>query len=81
MRNCGVRNNIIPNRNPDSLEEDASIMVYRISFNGEKGGYIDIDFDRIIETLRDIEVGDSYTFSKERIPAAKYLSLPEFEGF
>lgn len=61
--------------------EGAEIEVFKVSLPGEEVGYIDKDFDSIIETMRAMDVGESYTLSRQTMPAVKYLSLPEFEGF
>lgn len=61
--------------------EGAEIEVWRVSLPDCDGGYYDRDFDSMVEGLRHIDVGDSYSIHKESMPAAKYLSLPEFQGF
>ena len=58
--------------------EKAEIDVWRVSLPGSPGGYIDHDFQRVVESMDESE---SYIIRKERMKVGKYLVLPEFQGF
>ncbi len=92
MKNCAVCSKAIPDDHPALHNheagisicmgcEGAEIEVFKISLPGEKSGYVDRDFDSIIQSIRDMDVSESYTISKQTMPAAQYLSLPDFDGF
>jgi hypothetical protein len=61
--------------------EGAEIEVWRVSLPGEKGGYVDRDFDSMIEGLREMDVDSSLEVHKEMMRATAYIALPEFMGF
>jgi RNase P subunit RPR2 len=59
--------------------EDVTVLVYEIEYGGSS--YIDRDLNNIIPTLEDMDEGDNYNVSRERMKIVEYLSLPEFDGF
>jgi len=63
------------------MMSDTEIEVWRVSLPGEKGGYIDRDFEKMVEGLRHMDVGSSLEVHKETMLATKYIALPEFTGF
>jgi hypothetical protein len=61
--------------------ENKEIEVWRVSLPGEKGGYIDSNFESMVEEFRELDVGSSLEIHKEMMLATKYITLPEFTDF
>ena len=67
--------------NHEKKLKELIVDVYRIGFG--KASYYDIDHNKMIETITniDIAVGEVYTISKHTIPKAEYEKMGEFDGF
>lgn len=59
--------------------EGKSIKAYKVECGGD--AYIGQDFNGVTSLLAGIDIGDEYTISVVEMSLAKYLSLPEFQGF
>lgn len=60
--------------------EFSEIDVYEVRLNGSS--FVERDVQQIIPLLESMDSGDEvYSVGKVRMKLAKYITLPEFEGF
>ena len=57
----------------------SKIDIYRVTFDGFS--FLEKDFNRIIDFLRGMDVGENYSVVKLRMTVNEYENLPEFQGF
>ena len=61
--------------------EGIEIEVFKITLPGEKNGYYEKEIKGFLDMLKECDIGEGYTVTKEKMSAWVYYNLPEFDGF
>ena len=61
--------------------EHAEMAVWRLAPLGENGGYYDSSPETLIDILKTMEDGESFSIHRGTMKVLDFVQLPEFDGF